>query len=100
MIIGCTVAIVPINSTFLIPTTTIGNPYSAVTSRPLDEPFGEYVEIFGFSGTNQTLNSSFCQISSLEVYRGREQAIEISQQGFSLSENGTIQVHQLYHVIE
>jgi hypothetical protein len=43
------------------------------------------------------LNSSTCQISiaSLEVYRGRQQAIEISHQGFSLSDNGTIQVHQL-----
>ena len=35
------------------------------------------------------LNSSTCQISSLEVYRGREQAIEISHQGFSLSDNGS-----------
>ena len=41
------------------------------------------------------LNSSTCQISSLEVYRGREQAIEISHQGFSLSDSGTIQVHKL-----
>ena len=43
----------------------------------------------------QSLNSSSCQISSLEVYRGREQAFEISHQGFSLSDNGTIQVHKL-----
>ena len=41
------------------------------------------------------LNSSTCQISSLEVYRGRQQAIEISHQGFSLSNNGNIQVQQL-----
>ena len=44
---------------------------------------------------NTQLNSSTCQISSLEVYRGREQAIEISHQGFSLSDNGNIQVHKL-----
>ena len=41
------------------------------------------------------LNTSTYQISSLEVYRGREQAIEINHQGFSLSDNGTVQVHQL-----
>ena len=44
---------------------------------------------------NTQLNSSTCQISSLEVYRGRQQAIKISHQGFSLSDNGTIQVHKL-----
>ena len=38
---------------------------------------------------NTRLNSSTCQISSLEVYRGREQVIEISHQGFSLSDNGS-----------
>ena len=38
------------------------------------------------------VNGSVCQISSLEVYRGREEAIEISHQEFSLSDNGTIQV--------
>ena len=38
------------------------------------------------------LNTSTCQISGLEVYRGREQAIEISHQGFSLSDNGSIEV--------
>ena len=47
---------------------------------------------FIFNDTNQSVNSSFCQISSLEVYRGREQAIEISHQGFSLSDNGSIEV--------
>ena len=38
------------------------------------------------------VNSSFCHIASLEVYRGREQAIEISHQGFTLSYGGTIEV--------
>ena len=44
---------------------------------------------------NTQLNTSTCQISNLEVYRGREQAIEISHQGFSLSDNGNIKVQQL-----
>ena len=42
--------------------------------------------------TNAEVNSSFCNISSLEVYRGREQAIEISKEGISLGNSGTIEV--------
>ena len=94
-IVGCDVAVFPMNSTFLIPTTTIGSRYSAITSILSDDEFKssrEYVEIFGFNGTNQTVNSSFCDISSLEVYRGREQAIEISRRGFFLGDNGSIEV--------
>ena len=45
-----------------------------------------------FKDTGQPVNSSICQISSLEVYRGREQAIEISHQGFSLSDDYSIEV--------
>ena len=84
-IIGCRVAIVPINSIFLIPTVVIDGQYSAIIT--LDD-----VEIFGFSGTNQTANSSFCNISSLEMYRGRQQVIEVSHQGFSLGDDGSIEV--------
>jgi hypothetical protein len=91
-IIGCSIAVVPINSTFLIPTTPIDSRYSVITSTLSDKPFSEYVEVFGFDGTDQTVNSSYCNISSLEVYRGREQAIEISHQGFSLGDNGSIEV--------
>ena len=40
----------------------------------------------------EKVNSSTCNISSLEVYRGREQAIEISHEGFSLTDNGSIEV--------
>ena len=39
-----------------------------------------------------TVNNTLCNISSLEVYRGREQAIEISHEGFSLTENGVFKV--------
>ena len=48
-------------------------------------------ERFYFNGTNQSVDNS-CQIDSLEVYRGREQVIEISHDGFSLTENGTVEV--------
>ena len=39
-----------------------------------------------------TVNETFCHISSLEVYRGRQKAIEIAPSGFSLSHSGTIVV--------
>ena len=40
------------------------------------------------------VNGSLCQIASLEVYRGRSsnQTTEISYAGFSLSENGIVEV--------
>ena len=41
---------------------------------------------------SRVVNNSLCHISSLEVYRGREQAIEISHDGLSLTENGAINV--------
>ena len=87
---GCSTAIAPMNSTFLIPTDAIDSQYSVITHT--DKYFNEYVATFGFNGTSQTVNSSFCIISSLEVYRGREQATEISHQGFFLSHNGSIEV--------
>ena len=46
--------------------------------------------------TTEQVNSSICHISSLEVYRGREQAIEINYTGFSISGSGTIEVSLLY----
>ena len=46
-------------------------------------------------GTQQQVNSSLCHISSLAVYRGRNQVIEISHHGFSLSDSGTIEVQSL-----
>ena len=50
--------------------------------------------VFIASEKYQPVNSSFCHISSLEVYRGREQAmaIEISFKGFNLSDKGIITV--------
>ena len=41
---------------------------------------------------DQLVNSSHCNISSLEVYRGRDEVIEINHDGFSLSNNGNIEV--------
>ena len=41
---------------------------------------------------SQSVNGSLCQISSLEVYRGRKHITEISHDGFSLSNEGTFMV--------
>ena len=46
-----------------------------------------------FKETADYVNGSVCHISSLEVYRGSEQAIEINHGGFSLDDNGTIKVY-------
>ena len=68
----------------------IDSQYSTIVSI---NKFNEiYVESFGFNETNQPVNSSFCNISNLEVYRGREQAIEISHQGFFINDSGSIEV--------
>ena len=42
--------------------------------------------------THQSVNSSSCSISSLEVYRGKQQVFEIAHDGLSLKDNGTIKV--------
>ena len=69
---------------------------TATTARTLTMNYNIVDAVVALRGSaeNTRLNSSTCQISSLEVYRGRELAIEISHQGFSLSDIGTIQVHQ------
>ena len=74
--IGCSIAVIPTRYSLLIPTANISSQYSVITSTVISDKFNEYIVIFGFNGINQTVNSSVCNISSLEVYRGREQVIE------------------------
>ena len=42
--------------------------------------------------TGQPVNSAFCHITSLEVYRGRNEAVKISHGGFHLNQRGAIEV--------
>jgi hypothetical protein len=87
---GCSDAIVPTSS--LHPTTiAVFDSSSYLLSRAGN---ATTYEMFKINETDQLVNSSLCHISSLEVYRGRDQAIEISHQGFSLNENGSIKVHK------
>ena len=51
--------------------------------------------VINTNSTEKLVNSSICNISSLEVYRGREQAIEISHDGFILDNSGSIEVISL-----
>ena len=90
--IGCSIAVIPTRYSLLIPTANINSQYLAITST-ISDKFNEYIVLFGFNGINQTVNSSVCNISSLEVYRGREQVIEISHQGFSMNDNGSVEVN-------
>ena len=93
--VGCTFAVTPTRqSTFLVSLVNkiTESQHSAITNVMGTNNFIEYVVSFGFNETNQPVNSSFCDISSLEVYRGREQAIEISHQGFFINDSGSIEV--------
>ena len=94
LIAACSAAVIPAEpSTNLavmagIDSTTESN----VTS--LQEASGITTK-FKFNITDQPVNSSFCHISNLEVYRGRKQVIQISHDGFSLSINGTVDVRHI-----
>ena len=51
--------------------------------------------IVALRSREEHVDGSVCQVSSLEVYRGRQRAIEISHQGFFLNGNGSIEVYRL-----
>ena len=70
------------NSTVPITALTVGSEYTLMLTDA----------VVVHKDQQMNADTSFCNISSLEVYRGREQVIEISHQGFSLTENGTIEV--------
>ena len=92
---GCSEAIIPTSSLHLttILLSVLDRSSANVTHLLTGAANGTtYIETFKFNETSQLVNSSLCDISSLEVYRGRDQAIEISYQGFSLSDNGSIKV--------
>ena len=86
---GCN-AIVPTSSLRL--TTIAAFDFSSAMPKFAYLQSTSYTKIFKFNETDQPVNSSFCTISSLEVYWGREQVIEISHQGFLLNNNGSVEV--------
>ena len=50
------------------------------------------VTVVTTGGINQPVNGSFCQIKSLEVYRGTRSITKISHDGFSFSNEGIFMV--------
>ena len=69
---------------------TANSTTSNVTSL-LTEP--KVDAILKFSETNQLVNSSFCNIASLEVFRGWKEVFIVHHNGFSLTINATIEVN-------
>ena len=96
-VIGCSFAVIPTRSSNLIAVVVLDSRTPNIT----------YLISVDDKHASERFNySSSCHIASLEVYRGRDQAIGISHSGFSLSDNGAIQVLQnllliiyLHHVI-
>ena len=87
---GCSFTVIPTRSSSLIAVAVLDSRTPNVTYLLADSI--HIPENFHFNETDQLVNSSLCHIASLEVYRGRDQAIEINHGGFFLSDNGTIQV--------
>ena len=92
MLSECSHAIIPaqyLNSTTIahLDSPTVNVTYLLVADNTTNNS-----ATFKFNEADQLVNNSHCNISSLEVYRGREQAIEISHDGFSLNNNGSIEV--------
>ena len=94
---GCDHALAPARSLYLTTIVVFDTPTPNVSTYLLTGVVNgtTYNSEFKFNRTDQPVNSSFCHISSLEVYRGKEQAIEINHGGFSLSDSGNIEVHEL-----
>ena len=90
IITGCSFSVVPIQSSYLTAIAILGSRTPNVTYLLADSI--RTSERFHFNVTDQLVNNSLCHIASLEVYRGREQVINISYNGFSLGDNGTIEV--------
>ena len=52
--------------------------------------------IIAINNVSQSVNGSLCQITSLEVYRGRRHITQISHNGFFLSDEGALKVNQTH----
>ena len=90
----CSHPIIPVQSSHLLalPVAPLNNTSYLAVDTTLSKQNGVG---FRFNGTDQIVNSSFCHILSLEVYRGREQVTGISHQGFSLTDSGAVEVYSV-----
>ena len=94
--IGCNHALVPLQSPNINITTiaVFHSPAPNVTYLMVAKGNTHMHALFMLNRTDQLalVNSSFCYISSLEVYRGRVQSIEINHEEYSLTDFGTVEV--------
>ena len=92
---GCMFAIAPIGfeTPHMIAVYMESHQNNTVTLTTADANLSKSIAVITYREWYEQVNSSLdCHIDSLEVYRGRQQITEISRSGFSISENGTIQV--------
>ena len=91
---GCSHAIVPTQSVHPITIARLDSSALNVTYLLVaDNTTDNHSATFKFNETpDKLVNGSLCNISSLEVYRGRDEVIKINHDGFSLSNNGNIEV--------
>ena len=91
----CSALIIPNETSSLI---AVASTSSSTSTLVVDASTGGGATFY-FRDTEQLINKSVCDIDSLEVYRGREQAIEISHDGFTLSNSGTFEVSHLNYFV-
>ena len=88
IITGCSTPVIPTQSSRLTAIAVLDSRTPNVTYLLADNRHTS--ETFHFNVTDQLVNNSLCHIASLEVYRGREQVINVSYNGFSLGDNSIL----------
>ena len=83
---GCSNALVPVGFSQFITIATVDSYITHLVDSD------NRITRFYFNETSQMLNNSLCHIISLEVYRGKDQATEIRNDGFFTSSDGSIEV--------
>ena len=88
------IGIAPAQSQCLITITRLDSSTLNITYPLVADLTRNNSTIFKFNDLerDQLVNSSHCDISSLKAYRGMDEVIEINYDGFSLSNNGNIEV--------
>ena len=93
---GCVFAIAPVGYNNIMLAVYMDNHQSinnVITLMTVDTNSSKSVAVITYRERYEEANSSLdCHIDSLEVYRGRQQVTEIRHNGFSINENGSIEV--------
>ena len=95
LIAGCRFSVTPneeLSNLTLTLAITESNPPRLLTNATTVNSFRELADAIIVYNEMQRVVSPTCQITSLEVYRGRDQVTMIRHGGFSLSISGMIEV--------